>query len=166
MLTGPLVRVRYARDRIVPYFIDATNEEWLLIAEQLRDLFLAHRGRTRGELETAIDELFGDDNDTLVQRGLAKLLEDRCGFTTAPGLPPEQLRQEVFKAAVEFRLAPPVILGDSVGNVQRRANPAFADSASDADRGTWPHLALERKASRRRLIATKYCAASRASVMV
>ncbi|NBO91939.1 MAG: DUF790 family protein [Planctomycetia bacterium] len=117
MLTGPLVRVRYARDRIVPYFIDATNEEWLLIAEQLRDLFLAHRGRTRGELETAIDELFGDDNDTLVQRGLAKLLEDRCGFTTAPGLPPEQLRQEVFKAAVEFRLAPPAILGDSVGNV-------------------------------------------------
>jgi predicted nuclease of restriction endonuclease-like RecB superfamily len=106
MLTGPLVRVRYARDRILPYFIDPANEEWREVAEQLRELFLAHQGRTRGEVEAAIDEMFGDDNDTLVQRGLAKLLEDRCGFETAPGLPPEQLRQEVFKAAVEYRLAP------------------------------------------------------------
>ncbi|MGL4551156.1 MAG: DUF790 family protein [Gemmataceae bacterium] len=106
MLTGPLVRVRYARDRIIPYFIDAANDEWLQVAEQLRELFVAHTGHTRGEVEASIEEMFGDDNDTLVQRGLAKLLEDRCGFETAAGVPPEQLRQDVFKAAVEYRLAP------------------------------------------------------------
>jgi predicted nuclease of restriction endonuclease-like RecB superfamily len=103
MLTGPLVRVRYARNRILPYYIDPAQEEWLLIAEQLRELFLQYQGQTRGELETAIDEMFGDDNDTLVQRGLAKLLEDRCGFETAPGVVPEELRRAVFQAAVAYR---------------------------------------------------------------
>jgi predicted nuclease of restriction endonuclease-like RecB superfamily len=103
MLTGPLVRVRYARNRVVPYFIDATNPEWHEVGEQLRQLFLQHQGKTRGEIESAIEEMFGDDNDTLVQRGLAKLLEDRCGFAVEAGVPPEELRREVFRAAVAYR---------------------------------------------------------------
>ncbi|MFQ3649360.1 MAG: DUF790 family protein [Gemmataceae bacterium] len=109
MLTGPLLRVRYARNRILPYYIDPSSEEWLSVAEQLRALFLQHQGRPRGELEVAIVERFGQDNDTLVHRGLAKLLEDRCGFETAPGLPPEELRREVFQAAVAYRAEKSVV---------------------------------------------------------
>jgi len=104
MLTGPLLRVRYARNRILPCYIDPVNDHWLLVAEQLRELFVQHQGRTRGELIEAIEESLGQDNDTLVQRGLAKLLEDRCSFETAPGLPAEELRREVFQAAVAYRV--------------------------------------------------------------
>src|SRR4051812_26358221 len=118
MLPGPLVRVRYARDRILPYFIDPANDEWLQVAEQLRDLYQAHIGEPRGTIEDSIDELFGDDNNTLVQRGLAKLLEDRCDFEMAAGHPPEQLRQEVFRAAVEYRLAP-AAQGGALGKFER-----------------------------------------------
>ena len=51
MLTGKMVRVRYARDRIVPYYLDARDESLLLAAEQLLELYRGMEGRTRGELE-------------------------------------------------------------------------------------------------------------------
>jgi hypothetical protein len=35
MLTGKMVRVRYARDCIVPYYLDADHENWRLLAEQM-----------------------------------------------------------------------------------------------------------------------------------
>ncbi|MBY0230083.1 MAG: DUF790 family protein, partial [Gemmataceae bacterium] len=107
MLTGTQVRVRYARDRIVPYFIDPHDPEWLAVAESLLLLFRGMDGKTRGELEQELDDLFGEEAGTLVQQGLAKLLEDRCGFQTEAGHPPEELRKEVFRAAVEMRTAPP-----------------------------------------------------------
>ena len=50
MLTGKMVRVRYARDRVVPYFIDPGDESWRLAAENLLDLYRAQIGQTRGEL--------------------------------------------------------------------------------------------------------------------
>jgi predicted nuclease of restriction endonuclease-like RecB superfamily len=106
ILTGPLVRVRYGRDRIIPYLIDAEDAEWLAVAGSLIELFEGLAGKTRGEMEDALDELYGDDNNTLVHQGLAKLLEDRCDFEADAGHPPEELRREVFQAAVNFRNAP------------------------------------------------------------
>jgi predicted nuclease of restriction endonuclease-like RecB superfamily len=110
MLTGKHVRVRYARDRIIPYYLDTTDENWLLVAEQLLELFRAQQGRTRGSLEDDIEETFGDDTNTLVHQGLAKLLEDRCDFEVLSGRPPSELRAAVFRAAGEHRKGP-VLLG-------------------------------------------------------
>src|SRR4051794_27297650 len=106
MLTGALVRVRYARDRIVPYYIDPEAPEWQEVAGSILDLFRQAAGRRRGELEDELEEMFGDDNNTLVHQGLAKLLEGRCDFEAEAGHPPEQLRREVFQAAAAFRTAP------------------------------------------------------------
>ena len=39
MLTGNLVRVRFAKQRIVPYYIDDADPNWLSAAERLLDLF-------------------------------------------------------------------------------------------------------------------------------
>lgn len=104
MLTGKQVRVRYGRDnRILPYYLDARDEQWQQAAEQLLEMFRGLAGRTRGELEELIDETFGDDNNTLVHQGLAKLLEDRCDFEAPEGHPPEQVRLAVFRAATAFR---------------------------------------------------------------
>src|SRR5690242_11096709 len=107
MLTGRLVRVRYARDRIVPCYVDASDPAWLEVAERLRDLFRGREGRTRGELEEELKEIFGTDPGQIVHQGLAKLLEDRCDFEVVSGHPPEQLREAVFRAAASRRACGP-----------------------------------------------------------
>jgi predicted nuclease of restriction endonuclease-like RecB superfamily len=103
MLTGNLVRVRYARNRIVPVYLDPTEVRWQLAAEQLLALFRGQEGRTRGELEEDVAETFGGDAAQLVYRGLAKLLEDRCEFEVVSGQPPEKVREVVFSLAARQR---------------------------------------------------------------
>jgi predicted nuclease of restriction endonuclease-like RecB superfamily len=106
MLTGKLVRVRYARERILPCYLDAADPAWLEAAERLLELFRGQEGRTRGELETDIRETFGDDPGQFIHQGLAKLLEDRCVFEVVSDHPPERLRELVFAAAAAQRAAP------------------------------------------------------------
>src|ERR1700733_9856938 len=103
MLTGRLVRVRYARQRIVPGYVDAAAPEWQEVAERLLELFRGREGQTRGELEEDIRETFDSDPSQLVHQGLAKLLEDRCEFEVVSGKPPEELREAVFAAATAAR---------------------------------------------------------------
>jgi predicted nuclease of restriction endonuclease-like RecB superfamily len=103
MLTSKLVRVRFARQRIVPVYIDPAEVRWQLAAEQLLDLFRGQEGRTRGEFEAEIDEAFGASAGQVVHRGLAKLLEDRCEFEVVSGQPPERIREVVFRLAARER---------------------------------------------------------------
>jgi predicted nuclease of restriction endonuclease-like RecB superfamily len=103
MLTGKQVRVRYARDRIVPIYIDLDDSTWREVAERLLGLFRGQEGRSRGELDTDVRETFGSDPSQLVHQGLAKLLEDRCEFEVVSGHPPEQIREAVFRAAAVRR---------------------------------------------------------------
>jgi predicted nuclease of restriction endonuclease-like RecB superfamily len=103
MLTGKQVRVRYARDKIVPHYLDPEDATWLEVADRLIELFRGAERKTRGELEQELDEAFGDDPTQLVPQGLAKLLEDRCEFAVDSSHPPEELRDVVFRAATEQR---------------------------------------------------------------
>jgi len=112
MLTGKLVRVRYARERIVPTYLDTTDSAWLGVAEALLQLFRGQEGCTRGELEADIRDLSGNDPGQLVHQGLAKLLEDRCEFEVVSGHPPEELREAVFLAAARRDLSPDHLPGD------------------------------------------------------
>src|SRR3954464_11466533 len=96
MLTGKMVRVRYARDRIIPHYLDVTDPTWLEIAERMLELFRGQEGVTRGELEADQREAFGDDPGQLVHQGLAKLLEDRCEFEVVSGPPPDKLPAALF----------------------------------------------------------------------
>ncbi|HTU91763.1 MAG TPA: DUF790 family protein [Gemmataceae bacterium] len=105
MLTGKMVSVRYARDRIIPRYLDVSDPGWCEVAERLLTLFRGQEGRTRGELEEEQSELFGDDPSQLVHQGLSKLLEDRCEFEVVSGHPPEAIRAAVFQAATRHRLA-------------------------------------------------------------
>jgi predicted nuclease of restriction endonuclease-like RecB superfamily len=103
MLTGRLLRVRYAKTRIVPRYLDVNDPGWREVAERLLDLVRAQIGKSRGELEAELEEAFGDDPSQVVHQGLAKLLEDRCEFEVVSGIPPEQLREAVFHLAAEQR---------------------------------------------------------------
>jgi uncharacterized protein len=107
MLTGKLLRVRYARDRVLPYYLKVEDETWREVAGRLLELFRGQEGKTRGQIEDDVREAFGDDPGQLVPQGLAKLLEDRCEFETVSGHPPDKLREGVFRAATEHRRAPP-----------------------------------------------------------
>ena len=148
MLTGKLVRVRYARDRILPYYLDVRDESWQQVAEQLLDMFRGIAGRSRGEVEEMIDETFGDDANTLVPRGLAKLLEDRCDFEVAAELPPEKLRLTLFREATAFRHGDALEEGHALPPFDRqavleRAAAALGATPDEIDRSLFADLKSE-----------------------
>jgi predicted nuclease of restriction endonuclease-like RecB superfamily len=105
MLTGKMVRVRYARDHIVPHYLDANDPQWLQVAEQLLAIFRSSNGSTRDQLEEEIEDLFGALPQPQIHQGLAKLLEDRCEFEVQSDLPPEEVREAAFIDAARKRQA-------------------------------------------------------------
>jgi uncharacterized protein len=104
MLTGNLVRVRMAKERIIPLYLNPENPGWLEVAESLLLIFREGAGLSRGEIQAEIDELVGEGMATLTHRGLAKVLEDRAEFDVVADAVPEALREKVFSAAAEHRL--------------------------------------------------------------
>src|ERR1700722_6463294 len=150
MLTGKMVRVRYSRDRILPYYLDEQDEASRLLAEQMIELFRAQEGRTRGELEEDLAETFGDEASTLVHQGLAKLLEDRCDFETVAGHPPDQVRSAVFRAATLHRQSSPDG-GEKIAGAFRRAGvlervaAELALTPEQVERGMFADLKSEQK---------------------
>jgi predicted nuclease of restriction endonuclease-like RecB superfamily len=103
MLTGTLVRVRFSKQRIIPLYIKRDDPQWLEVAESLLLIFREGVGRTRGEIETEIDEMVGEGLATLAHRGLAKILEDRAEFEVVSDVAPDELREKIFTAAAEHR---------------------------------------------------------------
>jgi uncharacterized protein len=103
MLTGKMVCVRYARDHLIPQFLQTDDPQWLQVAEQLLGIFRSSKGTSRGQLEEEIDELFSDLPQPLIYAGLAKLLEDRSEFEVQADLPPDQVRESAFQTATKKR---------------------------------------------------------------
>jgi predicted nuclease of restriction endonuclease-like RecB superfamily len=104
MLTGAMVRVKLAKARVVPLYIDRDAVRWLEAAESLLLLFREGIGMTRGEIEAEIDGLFGGGGKaTQVYQGLAKVLEDRAEFEVVADVPPDLVRDKVFTAAADYR---------------------------------------------------------------
>lgn len=145
MLTGKLVRVRYAKDRVVPYFLDPADEQAQLVAEQLLELYRGYVGKTRGELEEEIASTFGDDPGTLLHQGLAKLLEDRCEFDVIAGMPPERLRADVFRAAVVARQAAEAAATFDRDSVLASVARAHGLGVEDVERGLFADLKSEQR---------------------
>jgi predicted nuclease of restriction endonuclease-like RecB superfamily len=147
MLTGKLLRVRYARDRIIPHYLDTEDAGWREVAERLLELFRGQDGRTRGELEEDQREAFGDDPGQLVHQGLAKLLEDRCEFETVSEQPPEKLRDAVFRAATEQRQGTDALAVTSFdrGAVLRRVAVELGTTPEAVDHGLFADLKSEQR---------------------
>lgn len=99
MLTADLVQARVYRGEIRPRYLDAEDEDNLALAAQLIDIFQAHVGAPRQDLDHELKELLGTGTAFVLHRGLAKLLLDRSSFDTEAAMEPEALRQKVFEAA-------------------------------------------------------------------
>lgn len=103
MLTGNLVRVRTSKSRVIPLYLNRDDPTWREVAESLLLIFREGVGTSRGEIESEIDQMLGDDPKTLAHRGLAKVLEDRAEFEMVADVPPDELRLKVFSAAAAER---------------------------------------------------------------
>src|SRR5436190_227430 len=103
MLTGNLVRVKFSKNQVRPWYLDPTDPDWLEVAESLLLIFREGVGMTRGEIAAEIDEMVGEGLARLAHRGLAKVLEDRAEFEVVAEVPPETLREKVFSAAAAHR---------------------------------------------------------------
>jgi len=103
MLTSDLLRVRVDGNTISPRYI--TRREggrYLEACQQLIEIYQEHVGRTRGELERALERYESDCTNYKVYRGLAKLLEERATFQPAAQRDYTQLRRQVFSMAQRF----------------------------------------------------------------
>src|SRR5690242_13996744 len=103
MLTGNLVRVKVAKQRVIPLYLNPESPDWIEVAESLLVIFREGAGRARGEIQSEVDELVGEGLSTLAHRGLAKVLEDRAEFEVVADVAPDVLREKVFTAAALFR---------------------------------------------------------------
>jgi predicted nuclease of restriction endonuclease-like RecB superfamily len=114
MLTGRQVRVRFARDRVIPLYIDAGDPDLLEIADLLLRIFRSRQGSSRADLDEEVNEAFGAHPAQLLVQGLTKLLEDRCDFDVVSGRPPEEVREAVFSRAAARRKTSPLTTPQSL----------------------------------------------------
>ena len=88
---------------VTPHALDLTPDN-LELARGILDLFIAHQGRTRRELDEALEADTADSTDYRVRRGLAHLLySECCEFSTQSAVDPVTARAEVFALAARER---------------------------------------------------------------
>ncbi len=142
MLTSNLLRTRVRKDEIHPDYIAADDSDLLGLAEMLIDAFGRHVGRARYELEAELKALLGTGTEFLLQRGLAKLLWDRCEFEPGTEIDPLELRQRVFAEAARSRLehSGQLITEDVLAKIAQELN---LDDASQVQRALYADLKEE-----------------------
>ncbi len=104
MLTAEHVRaIRKKGELKLTKLDEAMRERAKEIAATYLDIFRAHYGRTREELEEALDAVELEPRERVLARGLKKLLEDRAIFEALDAIDPVELREELFKNAAASR---------------------------------------------------------------
>ncbi len=101
MLTADLAQSWQRGDRTGPRYIDSADADHLRDAAQLIQLFQSYESQTHAELDEALVEYVGVGTDYRIQRGLIKLLLDRCTFETVAVKDPVELRRALFRRARE-----------------------------------------------------------------
>ncbi len=142
MLTGNLVRLRFARDKILPQFVDESHPELLDWAGRLLLLVRDNVGQPHGKLDDEMEELFSGESEPLLFRGLAKILEDRCEFEVASAKAPDEVRETVFRLATQQRRREPLF---DRAAVLEQASLELGLSADDLERGLFADLKTEQR---------------------
>lgn len=128
MLTADLAMSWRRGATIRPRQLAPRDAKYLRVAADLIDLFGAHAGRERRELDEALGEYVGTGTDYRVLRGLIKLLTDRCRFETDAPVEPSEARRALFLRARESH---PVVSDEARARVAAEAAAAVgADSES------------------------------------
>jgi len=146
MLVGKQVRVRSAKNRLVPLYLNPDSGEYLAAARQLIAVYRKAPGRTRGEIDEDLNAILGEGPAALIHEGLAKLLEDRCEFEVASELTPDSLREAVFEAAAHHRAeAAKAGLPFDRAAVLAEVSKQLAIAPESVDRGLFADLKAEQR---------------------
>ena len=100
MLTKELLCFRTSKGEIIPKLINPEAKNNLAIAEELLDVFSNSIGDVREKLEEATKQILGRyEGNTIVVRGLEKILFDRTEFDTESRGDLIKLREQVFNCS-------------------------------------------------------------------
>ncbi len=103
MLTSDLAISFKRKGKIHPRLIKTDNADCLRDAENLIAIFEEFENKSRGELETQLEDYVGTGTNYRILRGLIKLLMDRCEFETVSIAEPIEIRKKVFLEARNFQ---------------------------------------------------------------
>lgn len=141
MLTSDLLAARVRRGRVHPFYLDLEGEaahDGLARAAALIEIYGAHVGRSRGELDDALKARTSGSPHWRLERGLSKLLRDKARFQGLSSEPAAALRARVFRAAAEARSGEGFVRQAVLERVRREVQPAdleLEDSEGDGERG-------------------------------
>lgn len=106
MLRGEHVVARLARGRLLPHRLSSEDGHVLEVAEELCVLYAGHTNGTRAQLEKKLAEAEEELGPRLdprrgfkIVRALAKLLEERAGWTDPTEADPYTIRTRLFELA-------------------------------------------------------------------
>jgi len=143
MVTLDLLRYRIKDDCVEPFFITPVpRSKYFRAAESLLQIYRAHVGKTRGELESALDEFTGADVHYKVYRGLAKIVEDNSILEPVV-CDSESLRMRFLEALVPLRpvvRTPDVIFPTSTEQALEKVAAGMGLSAEDFDKMLYADL--------------------------
>ncbi len=108
VLTADLAISFKRKGKIHPRLIKTSAANYLRDAENLIAIFEEHEGKSRGKLESELENYVGTGTNYRILRGFIKLLTDRCEFETVSIAEPFEIRQKVFLEAKNFQ---PVLPG-------------------------------------------------------
>lgn len=101
MLPTDLLSYRYNGEEMVPRRLPLRSDV-LALATELIALFQSAVGSTRGEVDTQLQVLEGEDTDYRLKRGFAYLLSTAfCTFEMSSPIEPPLLRQRAFALAAQ-----------------------------------------------------------------
>lgn len=108
MLTNDLLAATVRRGRVCPFYLDLEGDaahDGLTRAAALIEIYQAHLGASRGELDDALKARTSGSPHWRLERGLAKLLNDKSRFRGLSSEPAAALRARVFRAAAQARVS-------------------------------------------------------------
>ncbi len=98
MLTKNLLRVRTYKGKVSPLFLNPTDENILMFAQSLIEVFQMGQGKTQQEIEATSEEMIQAwGGEALIGKGLFKLLCDKSDFGAANQEDISKFRQRVFE---------------------------------------------------------------------
>ena len=102
MLTRDLLRYRIATGNAKPSFIETRDPSLLNFASQLIAVYTDGCGSKRMDVEAAAAQIVNAKRDLKLARGLQKILEDRCEYSSCSDYDYPALRQALFARSAEL----------------------------------------------------------------
>ena len=102
MLTRDLLRCRTAGGIARPSFVDPRDPQLLHFASELIRLYTENIGSKRADVESAAAQIVNAKRDLKLSRGIRKILEDRCEYSSCHDYDYPALRRALFTRTAEL----------------------------------------------------------------